>query len=126
MPLPKPVRRIFARAVWRQIGPSALRTISDLVAQGMPIEEARDFALDEVRELLPHLRAPLLRRLTRLGERLDERAEWKWIKSEQIREWVEAYDDIGPLLRALASLSIDLLTNADDDQEGGATVPPLH
>lgn len=122
MPLPKLTRRIFARAVWRSIKDDALKIMSDLVAEGMTPEEARDYALEEVRDLLPYLRGPIHRALSSLGDRLDERAEWAWVKSEKLRDWLEAYDDVGPLLRASADLAIRILSR---DQEGGGTIAPL-
>jgi hypothetical protein len=122
MPLPKLTRRLFARAVWRSVKDDALKIIADLVAEGMTPDEARDYALEEIRDLLPYLRGPIHRALTRLAVRIDDAVEWQWVKSEKLRDWLEAYDDIGPLLRASADLAIRILSR---DQEGGGTAAPL-
>jgi hypothetical protein len=123
MPLPRPIRLLFARAVWRQISPDVLEMISRLVTEEhLTTEEARDFALEQVRDILPHLRAPILRGLGKIGARLDNALEWEWVRSDDARAWLEAHDDITPLLRASADLAIRLISR---EQEAGRAVVPL-
>lgn len=119
MPLARPVRLLLARAVWRQVQPDVLEMISRLVSeQGLTPEEARDFALDQIRDLLPHLRSPIMRGLGKLGAKIDGALEWKFL-GEDARAWAEAHDDITPLLRAAADLAIRLLSKEAD----GTTAP---